>query len=158
MHLQRSLLILFVSLLSACGKPPKGPIGLVGEAGCIYVDPREMNAQNVCHGKPMVDGTCTLSFQECAQKEGIATTPGYDRILRQAYVDCNRPPAGPMCIVGESAVFCSDSRPMDRSNVCFERPVQDGVCDLTHAEAINFVVTTATYFRQLRDYFRRKCG
>lgn len=157
MLLQRSLLILCVSLLSACGKPPKGPIGIVGDSGCIYTDAREMNAQNVCFGKTLIDGTCTLSFQECSQKEGISTTPDYDRILRQAYVDCRTPQPGPMCIMGESAVFCSDPRPMDRSNVCFDKQVVEGVCDLTHAESVNFVVTTAGYFRQLRDYYRRKC-
>lgn len=157
MRLQRSLLILCVVLLSACGKPPKGPIGVVGDAGCIYVDPRDPGPQNICNGREMVDGTCTLSFKDCAAVGSISTTPDYDKILRKAYVDCSIPAVGPMCVMGETAVFCNDQRPMDRSNVCFNKPVVDGTCDLTFAEAVNFVVTTSTYFRELRDWYRRKC-
>ena len=41
-----------------------------------------------------------------------------------------------MCVVGESAVFCNDQRPMDRNNLCFSKPVMDGTCDLTHQEAV----------------------
>lgn len=99
----------------------------------------------------------TLSFVDCAKAGSIATTPDYDRILRQAYVDCSTPPVGPMCVMGESAVFCNDERQMIRGNVCFEKPVVDGTCELTFTEALNFVVTTSTYFRQLRDYYRRRC-
>lgn len=145
MLLLRSLPILFVVLLSACGKPPKGPIGLVGDAGCIMYDESRSSNQSY-----------TLTFKECAEGH-IATTPDYDRILRQAYVDCSRPPIGPMCVMGDAAVFCADSRPMDRSNVCFGKQVIDGVCDLSFTDALNFVVTTADYFRVLRDYYRRRC-
>lgn len=157
MRLRKSLLILCVSLLSACTPPPKGPIGLIGDAGCIYVQTKDLGARDICFGREIIDGTCTLSFADCAAAGSIATTPDYDRVLRQAYVDCRTPPVGPMCIIGESAVFCSDEREMNRSNVCFEREIREGVCDLTHIEAHNFVVTTSAYFRQLRDYYRRKC-
>lgn len=143
----KSLLILSVALLSACGKPPKGPLGLIGDAGCV------MNNPALAEGKQ----DYTLTFKECAEAGSIATTPDYDRILRTAFIDCTTPPVGPMCVIGETAVFCSDGREMTRGNVCFGKPVVDGVCDLTFTEALNFVVTTSEYFRQLRDYYRRKC-
>lgn len=157
MLLLRSLPILCALLLSACGKPPKGPLGILGDAGCVYADEREM-PNNVCRGKEIKDGTCILTFAECAKAGSIATTPDYDKALRKAYVDCLTPAVGPMCVVGESAVFCNDQRPMDRNNLCFSKPVMDGTCDLTHQEAVNFVITTASYFRELRDWYRRKCG
>lgn len=146
MRLRKGLLISFVVLLSACGKPPKGPVGLVGDEGCIIHDA----------SRPEGKQDFTLSFAECA-KGYIATTPDYDRILRQAYVDCSKPPIGPMCIMGEGAVFCNDERPMDRSNVCFDKVVTDGVCGLSFKEALNYVVTSSEFFRVLRDWYRRRC-
>ena len=137
----------FVILLSACGKPPKGPVGLIGDAGCIMHNPALAEGQQ----------DYTLSFVDCAKAGSIATTPDYDRILRAAFVDCRRPPVGPMCVIGETAVFCNDEREMTRGNVCFGKEIIDGACSLTFTEALNFVVTTSVYFRQLNDYYKRKC-
>ncbi len=136
-------LTLFVLALSACGKPPKGPIGIIGTAGCLMNDPRR--------DPPGYD----LTFAEC--KDHIATTPDYDRIIRKAYVDCLAPPAGPMCVVGDAAVICADERPMNSSNVCFNRQLIDGTCDVPFPEAVNFVVTTPDYWRILKEYYHRRC-
>lgn len=97
-----------------------------------------------------------LTFEQC--KNHIATTPDYDRILRVAFVECRTPPAGPMCVVGEQALICADERPMDASNVCFNRPLIEGTCDVPFRDALNWVVTTPDYFRRLKDYYRRRCS
>ena len=155
--LLRSLPILCALLLSACGKPPKGPPGILGDAGCVYADEREM-PNNVCRGKEIKDGAYPIVLLS-VQRQGYCNDSG----LRQGVTEgVRRLPdsrgGGPMCVVGESAVFCNDQRPMDRNNLCFSKPVMDGTCDLTHQEAVNFVITTASYFRELRDWYRRKCG
>lgn len=85
----------------------------------------------------------TLTFSECINH--IATTPEYDRILRRAYTDCLTPQPGPMCIVGESGCLCSD-------------PTKDpSDYELSFPNCVNFVVTTAQYFRKLRDWYARRC-
>ena len=162
--LLKNLLILCVLVLSACTKPPKGPIGLIGDRGCVMNDLLKDPADYL------------LSFPECVNH--IATTPDYDRILRRAYVECFTPPEGPMCIVGDKGCLCRDNRLRHKDYTLpfkklygseleawaqsamstdeLARWYGDG--QLPVSSCLNYVVTTADYFRILREYYARRCN
>lgn len=145
-RLRNASLILFVLALNGCAKPPAGPIGVIGDSGCFVNDPTQVNPDYM------------MSFEDCGKAGMIATTAVYDRILRQAYVDCAKPGPGPMCVLGPAGATCADPSESGRTNVCFEKQVIDGTCDLTWGEAKNFVITTADYFRRLRQWYERRCN
>ena len=115
-----------------------------------------------------------LSFEQCVNH--IGTTPDYDRRLRQAYVDCREPGPGPMCVVGTKGCLCSDPRNKHSYTLPFKklygseleawaqsamstdelaRWYSEG--QMPVSTCLNYVVTTADYFRILRDWYRRRC-
>lgn len=149
-NLLKNLLISCVALLllsgSSCKPPPDGPLGFIGVEGCIYHDA----------SLPEEKRDYTLSFHDCVNH--IATTSDFHRRLLDAYVDCRSPGPGPMCIVGDDGLLCNDPSEDNSANVCFGRPLdKNGSCLRLHEECVNYVVTTPTYERVLREWYARRC-
>lgn len=131
---RKGWLCLFVVLLSCCTRPPDGPVGIMGDSGCVYHD----------ESLPEERRDYVLSFEDC--KNHIATSPDYFRVLLQAYRGCTAKPPGPMCVVGDVGCECFDSTPPGHG------------FSLTFGECLNYVVTTIDYFRILTQFYERRCA
>ena len=99
-------------------KPPKGPLDILGDAGCVYADgARCLTTSAVAkRSKTAQYPIVLLSVQSRIHCYDSGLRQGVTEGVRRLPDSCG---GGRCSVVGESAVFCNDQRPMDQKQSVF---------------------------------------